>query len=131
MAFDWDYYLVIAKKISKSVNGKADNDNNEALRRTAISRAYYAIYHLALTYAKNNLGYVPPDRNGGNQFHSDIRSHYKKQMANPDYQEVGKILFSLHSARVNCDYKADDIGNVGALLTSSILQANKIKGILR
>lgn len=131
MSFDWNDYLEIAKDLKTKTDGQAVSNSNEALQRTAISRAYYAMYHLALNYAKTKLGYVSPNQNGGNQFHSDIRSHYKKQMASSDYQEVGKILFLLHSSRVNSDYKADGIGNVKSLLSSSILQADKIKGILK
>ena|SRR3989338_10919081 len=127
MSFDWNYYLVIAKKLKTSTDGKPNNNNNEALRRTAISRAYYAMYHFAVSYAENNLGYQKPAKD----YHPHIRSHYKKQMASPNCQEVGKILFQLHKARVDCDYKSDGIGNVESLLTSSILQADKIKSFLR
>jgi hypothetical protein len=38
MAFDWHEYLVIADEIAK--------DPREAMQRSSISRAYYAVYHL-------------------------------------------------------------------------------------
>ena len=129
MSFDWNYYLVIAKKLKTSTDGKSDNNNNEALKRTAISRAYYAVFHLAVAYAKNNFGYIP-NQNGPNQSHSDIRAEYQKQLGNPDHQEIKKILARMYKARIDSDYKADSLGNTQSLLGSIILDADKIKGIL-
>lgn len=130
MSFDWDCYLVLAKKIKKLTGGKPDNNNNEAFKRTAISRAYYAMFHLAVAYARDNFGYVP-NKNGPNQSHSDVRAEYQKQLGNPDHQEVKKILAKMHKARIDSDYKADSLGNTQSLLGSIILDADKIKGILR
>lgn len=130
MAFDWNDYLEIAKDFKAGTDGQARNNLVEAKQRTAVSRAYYAIYHLAVDYAKNNLGYVPTQKSGGNQYHSDIRSVYQSQLANPSHQEVRKILARLHKARIDCDYKPDDLGNLQSLLTSVILEADKVKGTL-
>lgn len=129
MSFDWNGYLTIAKKLKVSTDAATQNNNTEALQRTAVSRAYYAMYHLAEDFAKANFGYVP-SQNGHNQYHSDIRTEYKKQSNNPSHQEVGKILFQLHKARRDCDYEADGIGNVKSLLGSAIIQADKVKAIL-
>lgn len=129
MSFDWNSYFTIAKKIKTSTNGAAQNNNTEAFQRTAVSRVYYAMYHLAVNYAKANFGYTP-SQNGHNQYHSDVRSEFKKQLGNSNHQEVGKILLQLHKARVDCDYVDDGIGNVKALLDSTIIQASKIKAVL-
>lgn len=129
MAFDWNDYLTIAKELKTDTDGQPNSNSVEAKRRTAISRAYYSVYHLAIDYAKTNLGYTPTQY-GPNQAHSDIRSVYQSQLANPDHQEVCKMLFKLHKARKNCDYDEGDLGNVQSLLTSTILDADKIKDIL-
>lgn len=129
MSFNWNNYLVIAKKIEASTEGKSDNGNNEALKRTAISRVYYAMFHLAVLYAKNNFGYAP-SKSGPNQSHSDVRAEYQKRLRNPDHQEVKKILTRMHKARIDSDYKADSLGNTQSLLNSLILDADKMKGIL-
>lgn len=46
MSFDWKEYLTLAQELS----ARAD----EASKRTAISRAYYFAYHLALSRAEKN-----------------------------------------------------------------------------
>lgn len=46
MSFDWREYLNLASILS----GNAD----EASQRTAISRAYYAVFHAATLHAKAN-----------------------------------------------------------------------------
>ncbi len=45
--FDWTDYLVLAER-------SAAPDADEATLRTAISRAYYAVYHRASTYVRDN-----------------------------------------------------------------------------
>ena len=129
MTFDWNEYLEVAKNLKASTDGQPKNNFNEAQQRSAISRAYYAVYHLAVDYAKAHLGYVE-SRRGQNQFHSDIRAVYQRQFGNPDHQEVRKMLMRLHTARVNSDYKSEGLGNTESLLGSIILEADRIKGIL-
>lgn len=130
MSFDWDDYLIIAKKIQVSTKNKPDNNNNEALRRIAVSRAYYAIYHCAVNYAERNFGYIPVKGEGGNDYHTQIRSQYKIQSGNYKHQEVGKLLFNLNKSRKDCDYNSNNIGNIEKLLESSIIQASRIEEIL-
>ena len=128
MPFNWNDYLTVARELKTRTDGQPVSNLNEAMRRSAISRAYYSVYHLAVEYAQGNLGYVP--RSGGpNQYHSDIRSEYQKQMGSPDHQEIAKILFRVHKARIDCDYK-QDLGNLEVQLESVILGVERIRGIL-
>lgn len=129
MPFNWNDYLVIAEAFKTKTDGLPQSSANEAMQRTAMSRAYYAVYHLAEDFAKENFGYIP-SQYGHNQHHANIRLEYMKQSGSPDHQEVQKMLARLHKARIDSDYKSDDLGNMQALLTSVILEANKIKGIL-
>lgn len=129
MAFDWNGYLEVAENLKTETDGQPDSIAVEAKRRTAISRAYYAVYHLAEDYAVANLGYTP-SKTGPNQHHTDVRSVYQRQFGNADHQEIRKMLMRLHKARLDSDYKPDNLGNVQSLLTSIILEANKIRGIL-
>lgn len=129
MSFDWNNYLTIAEKIKSRAEGKSANGNNEALRRTAISRTYYSMFHLAVIYAKENLEYNP-NTNGHNQAHSEIRGIYRRQFKNVEHQEVKQILSRLHKARIDCDYKDDNLGDLQALLSNLILDANRMKSIL-
>lgn len=129
MAFDWNDYLEIAKAFKADTDGQAKSNVIEAKQRTAVSRAYYATYNLAVDYAKNNLGYTPT-QSGANQHHYDVRLVYQSQLANPAHQEVRKILARLHKARIDCDYKPEDLGNLQSLLGSVIMEADKVRGTL-
>lgn len=129
MSFDWNGYLAIAKDFKSDTDGQPNSNHVEAKRRAAISRAYYAVYHIAEDYAKLNLGYTP-SKTGPNQHHSDVRSVYQRQFGNVEHQEVKQILSRLHKARINCDYKDKGFGRLQPLLSSIILDADKIKSIL-
>lgn len=129
MAFDWDGYLAVAKELQSDTDGQAHSNAIEAKQRTAISRAYYSMYHLAVSYARVNLGYNPT-RNGPNQAHSDIQTVYRTQLGSVELQEIKQILNRLHKARINCDYKDKDLGNLQSLVSSLILDADKMKRTL-
>lgn len=49
-SFSWSDYLSLAEELGKSVD--------EASLRTAVSRIYYYVYHLALSRAESN-GFRP------------------------------------------------------------------------
>jgi uncharacterized protein (UPF0332 family) len=55
MPFDWNDYLTIAKEFKTRTDGQTPSNLNEAMQRTAVSRAYYSMFHLALEYAKNHF----------------------------------------------------------------------------
>src|SRR3989344_1199397 len=130
MLFDWSDYLSVAKNLKAKTDGQPHTNANEAIQRTAISRAYYSAYHLAVNYAINNLGYKP-EKNGPNQYHADIQGIYRRQLSNPDHQEIKTILYRLNKARKDSDYESDSLGNAQALLASIISEADKVKAILR
>src|SRR5918998_841448 len=46
--FDWQGYLALAEQLARS-------GGTEAERRTAISRAYYAVYHRASSYVREQV----------------------------------------------------------------------------
>jgi len=46
MAFDWTDYLQLARELAKY--------GTDAGHRSAVSRAYYYVYHLALSRAESN-----------------------------------------------------------------------------
>jgi hypothetical protein len=48
MTFDWNEYLTLAEELALK--------NDEASKRTSISRAYYSVYHLAYERAKASGG---------------------------------------------------------------------------
>lgn len=129
MAFDWNGYLDMAKNLKARSDGQGEENEYETMRRVAISRAYYAVYHLAVDYAKAHFSYTP-SQGGANQYHADIRAEYQRRIGNPAHQAIRGMLFQLHKARKDCDYNADGLGNIEALLGSVIIQADRIRETL-
>ncbi len=91
--FDWSEYLKIADELSKRPE--------EACHRTAISRAYYAIFHLARMRIIENRFYISqgqdshkqiwekfdnPDKSCRKLYDMALRLKGKRQMA--DYDDV-------------------------------------------
>ena len=128
MAFDWNGYLEVATVLKTETDGQSDSIAVEAKRRTAISRAYYSVYHSALTYAITRFGYTEPTNNVS--VHRALQKKYKQQSGNTDHREVGQILTQLHQYRANCDYESGDQGNLQKLLSSVLLEIAKVNTIL-
>jgi len=51
MPFDWKNFLILADELARKFD--------EASKRTAISRAYYCVFNLAITQAVSNVGPRP------------------------------------------------------------------------
>lgn len=56
MGFDWKEYLILAQFLGGD-SGISYSD--EAARRAAVSRAYYAAFCFARNYASSRLGFTP------------------------------------------------------------------------
>jgi uncharacterized protein (UPF0332 family) len=121
MPFDWDEYLTLSKKIA------ARTATNEALKRTAVSRAYYAVAHIADIYARTRLSWPGVGRGGG--WHSSLAQFYRNQLSNTSFQEVGSKLRTLRDLREECDYD-DTITNINGNLSLAISEAEDIKNLL-
>ena len=128
MAFDWNSYLTLAKELATQTNGQKVNQDIEAKQRCAVSRAYYCVYHSALAYARITFAYTPSTHSVS--LHRELQKKYKQQSGSIDHREVGQILTKLHQYRVNCDYQADDQGNLQKLLSSVVLEAERVDTIL-
>ena len=98
MSFEWQHFLDLAEQLAR----KAAEDNaptaedasappapiaprssSEAALRTAISRAYYATYHIAVEYIDLTGGGLPPKINSHqwawDQFNPKIKPSVRKQ----------------------------------------------------
>lgn len=95
MAYDWEEFLVLAEKLTSGVVA------GDAEHRTAISRAYYFAYHIALERAiKNGVQIKGPSR------HRKCWSSYK-QGTLPEAQQskaIGIEGSRLHELRTRADY---------------------------
>jgi uncharacterized protein (UPF0332 family) len=86
--FDWSEYLTLANQLAANTD--------EASQRSAISRAYYCVYHKASERAVAN-GYV------------DEKSHWKLwdlYEKNKACRRLGEIGNRMKKERINADYNS-------------------------
>jgi len=121
--FDWSDYLKLAEKL------KTQSILREACLRSSVSRAYYAIYHIALDYAVS--GKITPKfkpKKGGSE-HRRLAKYYRKSgtcVNNRDVVQVGLSLGRIFNKRIECDYENIIRGNVSDLVELSFLEIEKI-----
>jgi len=109
--FEWESFLELAKELK---NG------DEAKKRTAVSRSYFALYGFALRHAVGFLKFTPSQKA---EDHKELRTHLKKQK-NPNYQKVADYLDITRMWRNDCDYE-DEVSNLDKLVENSIKYAEK------
>src|SRR5271166_3186842 len=90
--FDWTRYYTLAAQLA----GRQD----EASRRSAISRAYYYVYHIALARAAGN-GFV---REPGEASQQQLWRNYSSS-PDPNCKKLGEIAKRLKEKRERADYE--------------------------
>jgi len=111
--FDWDDYLTLARRLA--------SEPDEASRRSAISRAYYAAYHAAASYVRAKR-LVPASRSLS---HRLVWAIFATD-PDPDRADVGARGRDLQQVRNLADYGASFPGNLerrtrGAIVRSQTL----------
>lgn len=125
MDFDWQKYLLLAEKIKNQMEVQQENSLTEALKRTAVSRAYYAMFHFAQDFAQLK-GYVPTRTDA----HNDLRLWYMGQRGDFRHQQIRPILARMHKYRKECDYEKSLSSDIELILESMIVDAREIKNLL-
>jgi uncharacterized protein (UPF0332 family) len=103
--FDWSAYLQLANELAKR--------QDEASIRSALSRAYYYVYHLALLRAQAN-GF---NTVSGEGTHKQLWRNYSAS-PEPDCQKLAEIAARLKEKRERADYQqiynriADDVSGI-------------------
>jgi len=101
--FDWEYYNKLANSLFKASadRNEMDEETKEACFRSAISRAYYFLFHKVKEFSKSN-GY-----------------NYKEEFKGRRHEEMQQYLFDISKSwessafsrtkknRVKCDYNSD------------------------
>ena len=115
MLFDWRDYL----KLAKSLIGQASSGySQEAARRSAVSRAYYAAFCWARNYAEANLGFR---RTGKAEDHGYLRTHLSQR----GMARIASNLNKLRQWRNDCDYE-DRVPNLVQRANFAIQIADKV-----
>jgi uncharacterized protein (UPF0332 family) len=88
-------FLGVAEHLLKS--------HEEAMVRSAISRAYYALFHEGCGF----LGKLHFPRSKGPQAHGEVRNRLNN-CGDQSMQEVSRLLAQLHKQRLTADYDLED-----------------------
>jgi uncharacterized protein (UPF0332 family) len=96
MSFAWSDYLLLAEAL---LRGRTTLAPEEACCRAAISRAYYAVYGVARTRARDQEGLQLPATGDA---HQRVIAHYF-QGASPLHRAIGENLRRLRGARNRAD----------------------------
>lgn len=130
MDFKWENYLKLAKKLQKIPI--KDMQLDEACHRTVISRAYYAIYNLALKFAENKIGYIRKTGIEAGKNHNLLRiefNEWSKKHSVFEYNKLANILDRIHKNRIKSDYH-NNIGKTKPLMDFTILEADEAISII-
>lgn len=131
--FDWNNYLKLAEELSKP---HINIDSNEACLRSAVSRAYYAVYHKAKKTAENKDSSLlkeiksepVSDVRGGDRRRGDheVIAEFWSRYSGCVFSDIGLNLGRLHKERVKCDYydKVDE--NINKNVIKTIENAKEI-----
>ena len=95
MPFDWNDYLLLAKKLI------AAQDADEAALRSAVSRTYYCVFNLAMYRARLTSYRTKDDASS----HDQLWSLYERNAESSDCKQVSLIGARLKRRRVNADYR--------------------------
>jgi uncharacterized protein (UPF0332 family) len=115
MPFDWREYLNLARQLAAL---QGSGHSQEAAKRSAVSRAYYAAFCWTRNYAEKNLGFQP---GGKSSDHAELREHLKKKGS----PELASGLNKLRDWRNACDYD-DQVSQLHQRVGSAIKIADKI-----
>lgn len=111
-AFAWHDFLRLAERMATN---KKDFGGNEALRRSAASRAYYACYHEAEALACAH-GFVHQLNNN----HAALINWFRSQ-SDRSLCSMGGVLATLKQNRVHADYEPRSFSQ--HLATQTLYQA--------
>ena len=96
MSFDWTNYLTLAQELATR--------QDDAAKRTAISRAYYFVFNISFARAETTAGKRP----GGETYHKWCWDKYQNT-PDPACRQLGLDGERMKRRRVKADYKSADI----------------------
>lgn len=117
MSFNWREYLELAKAFSGMPNS---GYSEEALHRSAVSRAYYAAFCWCRNFAQQNLGFKAT---GTAEDHKLLREHLMKKGGK--WKNIASHLNKLRGWRNSCDYD-DEVPGLSNMLKESIRLSTQI-----
>lgn len=116
MVFDWADYLALARRLA--------GEPSEASHRSAISRAYYSVYHSARLFLVETESF---QTSTGAPVHAQLWKAFRNKGAT--YNAIGLKGDRLRVNRTQADYD-QEILKLRDLLDDSLAEAEKILGYL-
>ena len=104
-AFDWEAFIDVAEELMRLPG--ADRIRQEARHRSAVSRAYYAAFHVAQAYIEEHA-LVRLTKTGRDH---NLISETLQQQPDKRLRFVGQELATLKDARQEADYSTDSMAD--------------------
>jgi uncharacterized protein (UPF0332 family) len=117
MSFNWSNYLEVAQDFNRQ---SRNSSKQEALQRSALSRAYYSVFVTARNYLRD-IRHDPNIPRAG-EAHIYVASQFHNH-PNPTFQEIGSALTSLRRERNKADYD-DTFPNLANTVVFMLVIAN-------
>lgn len=124
--FDWSLYLNQAFALVQS--STPDNPEEEAQRRTSISRGYDALHNIAREYAAEHLSFSQGVELDGSA-HGKLISLLQK--SDGKMKDVGKLLFDLRHLRNKADYDPAPLRESPKEIESLLLRTKRAVDLIR
>ncbi len=116
--FDWEEFLVFAEQLT-------ERGTDEAALRSAISRAYYAVYHRASAYLRANALVLP----GSRLSHRTVWGAFEAG-SHPRRLQVWARGDVLRRLRTSADYHNPFPGDLQTLARDATLEARAVLDLL-
>jgi uncharacterized protein (UPF0332 family) len=118
VAFDWEEYLRLAKQLSQS-------GEDDAALRSAVSRAYYAVFCKARNMISREVGRT---FTGTAEDHQEVWNTYRLKGGTP--KTIGDWGVQLRNSRNLVDYE-NEVNNLPSVVQKSIEKAERIIAYLK
>jgi uncharacterized protein (UPF0332 family) len=121
MNFNWEEFLEVARDLAKAADAQTSPQKREAMRRSSVSRAYYAVFGAALRWLRANHPDHPLPAHG--EIHQSVIDFFGFS-GDETSREVSKLLRRLRQRRNEADYQ-DQVAGLDKLAKSSLFDANR------
>lgn len=119
--FDWEDFFRLAQELA---GRDSCEPLNEAAKRTAVSRAYYAAFCAARDHAVQQLNYQSQQTG---RDHSELQKHLRG--LGGQWKAVADNLENLRKIRNQCDYD-QQVSNLDTIASWSLKLASKVLNAL-
>jgi len=126
LTFNWAEFLRLAETLHGALTAGDTHDHNEALLRTAVSRAYYAAFAMARNRLRDVEGLSMPSDVNANR----TVARFYERAGDVARAEIGFKLRRLREDRNRCDYD-DEVIDLAAIAADSLARAADVLALLR